>query len=102
MPKEAEGDLLYTRTLPVTRRDTDTNGHANNVKYLEWAMDDVPDEIYDGMSLADVRIVYRKECVRGDIVEVKTYVKALPDGKEVLSFLSAGEKIVAEVATLWR
>ena len=68
----------------------------------EWAMDDVPDEIYDGMSLADVRIVYRKECVRGDIVEIKTYVRALPDGKEVLSFLSVGEKIVAEVATLWR
>ena len=102
MPKETEGDLLSTRTLPVTRRDTDTNGHANNVKYLEWAMDDVPDEIYDGMSLADVRIVYRKECVRGDIVEIKTYVRALPDGKEVLSFLSVGEKIVAEVATLWR
>ena len=102
MPKEAEGDLLSTRTLPVTRRDTDTNGHANNVKYLEWAMDDVPDEIYDGMSLADVRIVYRKECVRRDIVEIKTYVRALPDGKEVLSFLSVGEKIVAEVATLWR
>ncbi len=38
MLKEAEGDLLSTRTLPVTRRDTDTNGHANNVKYLEWAM----------------------------------------------------------------
>lgn len=102
MPKEAEGSLLSTRTLPVTRRDTDTNGHANNVKYLEWAMDDVPDEIYDGMHLADVRIVYRKECVRGDIVEVKTYAKDLPDGKEVLSFLSVGERVVAEVATIWR
>lgn len=102
MPKEAEGDLLSVRALPVTRRDTDTNGHANNVKYLEWAMDDVPDEIYDKMALADVRIVYRKECMRGDTVEVKTYVKALSDGAEVLSFLSENEKTVAEVATIWR
>ena len=102
MPKEAEGDMICTREVLVTRRDTDTNGHANNVKYLEWAMDDVPDEIYDGMALKDVLIVYRKECMRGDTVQIKTYVKNAEEGKEVLSFLFEGEKVMAEVATFWQ
>lgn len=103
MPKEGEGDVAAIRSLIITRRDTDTNGHANNVKYLEWAMDDVPDEIYDNMHLVDVRIVYRKECIRGDEVGVKTYVRVIEGGKEVLTFITDKEQtILAEVATLWR
>lgn len=102
MPKEAEGELLSVREFTVTRRDTDTNGHANNVKYLEWVMDDVPDEIYDGMTLKDVRMVYRKECMRGDTVQVKTYVKDTENGKEVQTFLFEGDKVMAEAATLWQ
>ncbi|KXL52019.1 acyl-ACP thioesterase [Anaerotignum neopropionicum] len=102
MPKEVEGAVAAIRPLVITRRDTDTNGHANNVKYLEWAMDDVPDEIYDRMQLADVRIVYRKECVRGDEVIMKTFIHSQDDGKEVLTFITDREQtILAEVATLW-
>ena len=50
MPPMPEGEPKAQQRFTVTRRDTDTNGHANNVKYLEWALDDVPDEIYDGMT----------------------------------------------------
>lgn len=101
MPKVPEGELLCTRDLVVTRRDTDTNGHANNVKYLEWAMDDVPDEIYVDLSLLDIRIVYRKECLRGDTVTIMTYLKETEQGKEVESFLYEGDKVMAQVITLW-
>jgi len=103
MPKENEDEEAAIRTLLITRRDTDTNGHANNVKYLEWAMDDVPDEIYDHMQLTDVRIVYRKECIRGDEVVMKTYIHDLEAGKEVLTFITdKGQIVLAEVATLWQ
>lgn len=102
MPKTPEGELLCSRELTVTRRDTDTNGHANNVKYLEWVMDDIPDEIYVGMTLRDIRIVYRKECLRGDTVRVETYVKKETDGTAVQSFLYQGETVVAALITLWQ
>ena len=49
--KQPAGRLICTRDFVVTRRDTDTNGHANNVKYLEWVMDDIPDAIYEDMTL---------------------------------------------------
>ena len=54
--------------IPVMRRDTDTNKHANNSVYIDWAMDGVPDEIYDNMDLAEVTVTYKKECRRGDTV----------------------------------
>ena len=93
--------MLCTRDIVVTRRDTDTNGHANNVKYLEWVMDDIPDEIYADMALKDIRIVYRKECMRGDTVTVKTFVQETEEGKTVETFLYEGETVVAQVITLW-
>lgn len=103
MPKEGEDVPAVIRTLEITRRDTDSNGHANNVKYLEWAMDDLPDEIYDKMQLVDVRIVYRKECVRGAEVGIKTYIQITDDGREIVTFITDKEQaVLAEVATLWR
>lgn len=101
MPKEPTGTLLCCRDLVVTRRDTDTNGHANNVKYLEWIMDDIPDEIYVALALRDIRIVYRKECLRGDTITIKTYLQETDGGKEIESFLYEGETVVAQVITLW-
>ena len=101
MPKTPAGRLICTRDFVVTRRDTDTNGHANNVKYLEWVMDDIPDAIYEDMTLKDIRIVYRKECLRGDTVTIKTYLQDTENGKEIESFLYEGETIVAQVITLW-
>lgn len=101
MPKEPSGTLLCERAVLVTRRDTDTNNHANNVKYLEWVMDDIPDEIYEKMALRDVRIVYRKECMRGDTVTVKTFVQDTETGKTVEAFLYAGDTVVAQVITEW-
>lgn len=101
MPKEPHGALFSTRELTVTRRDTDTNGHANNVKYLEWVMDEIPDEIYDDMALREIRIVYRKECRRGETVTVQTYLSDMPAGKCAEAFLYAGGALIAQVITLW-
>lgn len=101
LPKMPEGELIAERAVTVTRRDTDTNNHANNVKYLEWVMDDIPDEIYVDMALRDVRIVYRRECKRGDVVDVKTYVRDTEIGKTVDSFLYEDGTVVAQVITEW-
>lgn len=102
MPKTPAGTLLCSRKLVVTRRDTDTNGHANNVKYLEWVMDDIPDAIYEKRNLRDIRIVYRKECLRGDTVTINTYLRDTENGKEVETFLCEGETTMAQVITLWQ
>lgn len=106
LPSVEEGEVPFIRQFSVTRRDTDTNGHANNVKYVEWAMDDVPDEIYDTMQVYDVKVVYRKECYKGSKVQSKCYVRQVEKGvSEVISYLcdAEDEKVVfAQVASLWK
>ena len=64
-------------------------------------MDDIPDEIYVKMALKDVRIVYRRECMRGDTVTVKTFLSETEKGKTVDSFLYEGDAVVAQVITEW-
>ena len=46
--------------------------------------------------------MYRKECSRGDVVELRTYVLEHPEGKETRTFLLDTEgKTIAEAAVLW-
>lgn len=106
LPKEQAEDTFLFREFTVTRRDTDNNGHANNIKYIEWAMDDVPDEIYDSMIVHDLKVVYRKECYKGTLVQSKCCVRELTEGgKEVISFfIDALDKktIFAQVVSQWK
>lgn len=101
LPREPQGECICERELVVTRRDTDTNDHANNVKYLEWVMDDIPDAVYHGMRLCDIRIVYRKECRRGDKVTIRTYLADCAEGKQAEAFLYTQDVLIAQVITLW-
>jgi fatty acyl-ACP thioesterase A len=51
------------------RADMDMNGHINNVTFLAWALETVPSDVYDGMSLSEVEIDYKSECLAGQTVE---------------------------------
>ncbi len=105
MPKGQPENLYSEREFTVRRRDTDTNGHANNTKYIEWAIDDVPDEIYDSCEPMDIRVVYRKECYKGSQIISRCYLREENGEKELISYFLDKEKpsvVFAEVATLWK
>ena len=98
---EREGyNLVSTREMTVTRRDTDTNEHANNVRYIEWAFDDIPEEIYTKLNPATVKVAYKRECKAGDRLVLDCLVR----GDEVIiSMHRVGEEQpVCEVYTKWR
>lgn len=120
MPKVGEAQLFSEREFAVTRRDTDTNGHVNNTKYIEWAVDDVPDEIYHHYTIDDIKVVYRKECYKDSQVKSRCFldrawegfdfhankqpVKLCRETTELTSFFvePSDESIVfAEVTTHW-
>lgn len=51
------------------RADMDMNGHINNVTYLAWALETVPEDVYGSMTLSEVEIDYKSECLAGHAVE---------------------------------
>jgi len=49
--------------------NVDMNNHVNNVSYLSWALDLLPDEIFEAYRLKQVEIDFKAECEVGDRVE---------------------------------
>lgn len=58
----------------VRYSDIDTNRHVNNVKYLGWMIETVPQEIVLQHTLENVKITYEKETRYGDEIQVITEV----------------------------
>ena len=54
----------------VDYSDVDTNQHANNAKYIVWAMDCLPDSITSSRKVLDVSINFNKEARPGETVEL--------------------------------
>ena len=103
-PAEKEGNLISEREITVRRSETDTNGHTNNTRYVEWAMDDVPDDIYESCSAEEIRVLYRKECRAGDKVRIKTYLENKDDGTKLIitSMADAEGTVLCKMSALWR
>jgi medium-chain acyl-[acyl-carrier-protein] hydrolase len=66
--KKVEFDVRFS--------DIDTNQHVNNAKYMEWAIETMPQDIILNCRIRNVNICYKKELKFGDsiesIVELKT------------------------------
>jgi acyl-ACP thioesterase len=52
----------------VGRSDLDVNRHANNVSYLGWALETVPDGVAENCHPVDLEIAYRAEVFLGETV----------------------------------
>jgi acyl-ACP thioesterase len=53
----------------VRRSDIDTNGHVNNVNYLAWALEALPEAIRRGCYLASIRGQFKREVTYGSMVK---------------------------------
>ena len=87
----------HAATFRVRRADLDRVGHANNVRFLEWALEALPSD----RGLAEIEVLYQAEAVAGD--EVRSEAGPLLDGtrRHRLSRASDGATF-ALVRTIWR
>ena len=63
-PPEAPDRIEHRRTFHVRRSDLDRVGHANNVRFLEWALEALP----SAAGLREIEVLYQSEAVYGDDV----------------------------------
>ena len=91
-PVEAEAE----RRFAVRHADLDRVGHANNVRYVEWALEAAGGA--DG--LREVDVAYRAEAVYGDTVV--SQVGPLRDGARRHAILRESDgRTLATARTLW-
>lgn len=98
-PKE----IISERSFSVRYGDIDTNKHVNNVKYISWALESLPDYILESCSLKELKVNYEKETSYGEKVSVKCEVQEGEDNYIVNSMISnsAGEKLTL-LKTVWQ
>nr|POE60532.1 palmitoyl-acyl carrier protein thioesterase, chloroplastic [Quercus suber] len=56
--------------LKAKRSDLEMNHHVNNVKYVRWMLETIPDEILGSHKLSTIILEYRRECGNSDIVQL--------------------------------
>jgi len=62
----------HERFFNVRLSDLDLNQHVNNARYIEWALESVPLEIWRGYQLQRIEISFRAETKYGERVIVQT------------------------------
>jgi fatty acyl-ACP thioesterase B len=55
--------------LKPKRSDLDMNQHVNNVKYIRWMLETIPDKFLESHQLSGITLEYRRECGISDIVQ---------------------------------
>lgn len=92
------------RKFDVRRRDIDTNEHVNNSRYMEWALEQVPADVYDNHCLHSIEIKYKKETTLGNVIISRCNSFKKENGMSIClhSILSDdGNTEVASAKTVW-
>ncbi|XWS22446.1 hypothetical protein CRYUN_Cryun29cG0035100 [Craigia yunnanensis] len=55
--------------LKPKRSDLDMNHHVNNVKYVRWMLETIPDKFLESHQLSSIILEYRRECGSSDRVQ---------------------------------
>jgi medium-chain acyl-[acyl-carrier-protein] hydrolase len=101
---EAAEPADIERRFEVRRGDLDTVGHVNNTRYVEWALETVPDEVQDGARPSVFEIAFRREGTYGDAVVARTRRLAgdgPPTFAHELRSAAAGHEL-ARALSVWR
>jgi fatty acyl-ACP thioesterase A len=69
--------------LVPRRADLDMNQHVNNVTYIGWVLESVPQEIIDSHELQSITLDYRRECQQNDIVDSLTSVETIEEAEVI-------------------
>ncbi|XP_062157498.1 oleoyl-acyl carrier protein thioesterase 1, chloroplastic [Alnus glutinosa] len=69
--------------LVPRRADFDMNQHVNNVSYIGWVLESIPQEIIDSHELQTITLDYRRECQHNDVVDSLTSVEPVGDAEAV-------------------
>lgn len=62
----------FEQKFDVRLGDLDINQHVNNVKYIEWALESVPLDIWKAKILASLEISFRAETKHGERIIIQT------------------------------
>lgn len=85
----------------VRRSDLDMNRHANNVNYVAWAIETVPDSIWENYWASEIEVSFQKPAVFPDSLIVKTKEVSHDAKPEFFHCIQKADVNLAFVKTVW-
>lgn len=79
------------------RRDIDANRHVNNIHYLDYALEALPQEIFDRLP-PTVEVAFRRQILAG--TPIRCLYSMGEDGRHQVEIQSGGEKLIRH-AFVW-
>jgi len=80
------------------RRDLDTNRHVNNIHYLEYALEALPEEVFEDLPHT-VEIVFRRQILQG--TAIRCLYAPTEDGAHQVEICSGEGEHIVHHAFLW-
>ena len=75
LPEPEDMDVTFEYT--VLRRDIDSNSHVNNLNYINFAKEALPEDVY-AIDFSSIDVMYKKQCLVGSQI-VGLYKKVSDD-----------------------
>ncbi|KAJ4968985.1 hypothetical protein NE237_015686 [Protea cynaroides] len=83
IPKLEEPAQYSRLGLMARRADLDMNQHVNNVTYIGWLLESLPQELIDTHELRKVTLDYRQECRHDHVVDSFTSMEPMKDAEAI-------------------
>lgn len=93
-PKEIKLNFNYT----IQRRDLDTNGHVNNLHYIDYALETLNDDIFNNTIFNNLEIIYKKE------IKLKENINcyySFEDNKHIITIKNSDNSLVHAIVKLY-
>ena len=91
-------DLTLNFNYLVQRRDIDTNGHVNNLNYIDYALETLDEEIFNNYTFNNLEVVYKKE------IKLKESINcyySLEDEKHIITIKNEDNSVVHAIIKLY-
>ena len=95
--KEPENSF-FVYEYTIQRRDIDTNNHVNNLCYLDFAYEALPDDVYYNLNSSTTEIIYKKEIKYKD--KIKCFYSNT-NGKHIVTIKNDDLSIVHSIVSFY-
>lgn len=95
---KAPEDSSFVYDYTIQRRDIDTNHHVNNLYYLDFAYEALPEEAYNCLNCNTTEIIYKKEIKYKE--KINCYYSFI-DNKHIITIKNANSNIVHSIITIY-
>jgi len=92
----------HRKEFKVNMYDMDTNKHVNNIRYLQWLMESIPDEILDNYYLHAIDGRFISEAQYGDVIVSLTEEDSKENTFVHTIHVKGTDKVCATGKTVWK